>query len=44
MTEATCGALGAVGEHNTLVQFIPVGLGEEEMEGRLDAMAPDQVA
>ncbi|MEU7990010.1 GAF domain-containing protein [Streptosporangium canum] len=31
LVDATYGALGAVGEHNTLVQFIPVGLSEEEI-------------
>ncbi|WP_433257588.1 GAF domain-containing protein [Streptosporangium sp. CA-135522] len=31
LVDATYGALGAVGEHNTLVQFVPVGLSEEEI-------------
>ncbi|ACZ87657.1 GAF domain-containing sensor histidine kinase [Streptosporangium roseum] len=31
LVDATYGALGAVGEHNTLVQFIPVGLSEQEI-------------
>ncbi|MFF4416047.1 GAF domain-containing protein [Streptosporangium sp. NPDC001559] len=31
LVEASYGALGAIGEQNTLVQFIPVGLSEEEI-------------
>ncbi|MFI9438631.1 MULTISPECIES: sensor histidine kinase [Streptosporangium] len=31
LVDATYGALGAVGEHKTLVQFVPVGLTEEEI-------------
>ncbi|MFJ2032221.1 GAF domain-containing protein [Streptosporangium sp. NPDC087985] len=31
LVDATYGALGAIGEENTLVQFIPVGLTEEEI-------------
>ncbi|MEV8634844.1 GAF domain-containing sensor histidine kinase [Streptosporangium sp. NPDC051023] len=31
LVEASYGALGAIGEQNTLIQFIPVGLSEEEI-------------
>ncbi|MFD0889716.1 GAF domain-containing protein, partial [Streptosporangium algeriense] len=31
LVEASYGALGAIGEQNTLVQFIPIGLSEEEI-------------
>ncbi|MFD8559492.1 GAF domain-containing protein [Streptosporangium canum] len=31
LVDATYGALGAIGDRNTLVQFIPVGLTEEEI-------------
>ncbi|MGW4643578.1 GAF domain-containing protein [Sphaerisporangium sp. NPDC004334] len=31
LVDATYGALGVIGEENTLVQFIPVGLSEEEI-------------
>ncbi|MEV0753391.1 GAF domain-containing protein [Streptosporangium sp. NPDC050280] len=31
LVDATYGALGVAGEHSTLVQFVPVGLSEEEI-------------
>ncbi|GAA0828935.1 GAF domain-containing sensor histidine kinase [Streptosporangium amethystogenes subsp. fukuiense] len=33
LVDATYGALGLIGEENTLVRFVPVGLSEEEIAG-----------
>ncbi|MGJ6969370.1 histidine kinase, partial [Streptosporangium sp. G11] len=31
LVDATYGALGVAGDHSTLIQFVPVGLSEEEI-------------
>ncbi|MBE3011201.1 GAF domain-containing protein [Microbispora sp. NEAU-D428] len=33
LVDATYGAMGVIGEENTLIQFVPVGLSEEEIAG-----------
>ncbi|MER5649291.1 GAF domain-containing sensor histidine kinase [Streptosporangium sp. NPDC002524] len=33
LVDATYGALGVAGDHDTLIQFVPVGLSEEEIAG-----------